>query len=438
MNSASASPTGVRWWIFGLSGAISWLLYLHRYSWGVLKTDFKRENRLDDVQMSWLDSAFLATYAFGQIPFGLAGDLLGPRAIMAVLIFLWSVSVALFAIIQGFWWLFILRLFFGFFQAGVYPLLSKVTRIWFPLAYRTSVQGFVTALGRVGGACAPLVIASLLIGFCELTWPNALLVVAGPGAVLAVAFWWTFRNHPAEHPWVNAAECREIGTDLVAAAGSPPAPVRLTPDNRLSFLVLLVYAFASTFADMLYVFWIPQFLEEAKELSKWEMGLFAPLPLLGGAVGGLVGGMLNDVLIRWTGRRRLGRSTVAFTGKFLAGILIAASVGVADGRLVMLVLLVSKFFGDWSLPTQWGTITDIAGPAAGTVFAVVNTVGAVAGFLASPAMAWTKETWGWEGLFFGVAAVYLIAAACWLVIDCTRRLDQETKPRGEASSLGGT
>ena len=96
----------------------------------------------------------------------------------------------------------------------------------------------------------------------------------------------------------------------------------------------------------------------------------------------------------------------------------------ADGEAVMLALLACKFFGDWSLPTQWGTVTDISGRAAATVFAVVNTVGAVAGFVAGPAMALAKECYGWEGLFLGVAGLYLFAASCWLFIDCTRRLDQ--------------
>ncbi len=30
-------PTQVRWLIFGLACAVSWLLYLHRYAWGAIK-----------------------------------------------------------------------------------------------------------------------------------------------------------------------------------------------------------------------------------------------------------------------------------------------------------------------------------------------------------------------------------------------------------------
>src|SRR5262249_1878328 len=172
--------------------------------------------------------------------------------------------------------------------------------------------------------------------------------------------------------------------------------LRLTGSCMWTLSTLVVYAFLSTFADQLYVFWIPQFLIEGKGLKQAEMGLFAPLPLLGGALGGFLGGGLNDFLIRSTGSRRWGRSLVAFTGKLLAAVLIAASLMVSDGRLVMVVLLACKFFGDWSLPTQWGTITDIGGRASGTVFGVVNTVGAAAAFLAGPSMGYLKQHHGWE------------------------------------------
>ena len=94
-NASGNQPTQVRWIIFGLACAASWLLYLHRYAWGVVKPAFRAENpHLTDTEVGWLDSAFLATYAIGQVPGGAAGDLLGPRTVLTVLIFLWTVASA--------------------------------------------------------------------------------------------------------------------------------------------------------------------------------------------------------------------------------------------------------------------------------------------------------------------------------------------------------
>src|SRR5262249_52966643 len=64
-------PTRVRWVIFTLSCVTSWLLYLHRYSWGVIKPAFREEHpEYSDTDIGWLDSAFNATYAVGQVPGG--------------------------------------------------------------------------------------------------------------------------------------------------------------------------------------------------------------------------------------------------------------------------------------------------------------------------------------------------------------------------------
>ena len=74
----SQEPTTVRWLVFTLACAASFILYLHRYSWGVIKPALKHDYPdLTDTQLGWLDSAFNATYAVGQVPTGLAGDLFG-------------------------------------------------------------------------------------------------------------------------------------------------------------------------------------------------------------------------------------------------------------------------------------------------------------------------------------------------------------------------
>jgi sugar phosphate permease len=416
-------PPRVRWLILSLACAASWLLYLHRYSWGVLKPAFRREHPdLTDTEVGWLDAAFNAAYALGQIPGGLAGDAFGPRAILTALILLWSLAATGVAWASGFWGLFGARASFGLAQAGAYPVLSKGTRTWFPLSVRTSVQGLVTALGRVGAACSSLLLATLLMGLLGMSWQAALWVLAAPGVAVAVAFWVATRDGPREHPWTDPAGRGSLGAGPPPPVAGPGPALRWSGASLVTLGMLLLYSFASTFQDQLYVFWIPSFLVEGRGLDMEEMGLYTTLPLLGGAVGAILGGVLNDALLRATGHRRWARSGVGFTGKFLAAILVLVSVHVADGRLAMVVLFAARVFGDWGLATLWGAITDTAGRASGTVFGLVNAFGALGGFLAGPALGSLKQHHGWEGLFLGVALLCLLSAFCWLFIDCTRRL----------------
>ena len=76
---------------------------------------------------------------------------------------------------------------FGLSQAGTYPNLGKVTRSWFPLTIRTTVQGAVASLsGRAGGACASLVVATLLAVTLRLNIPVIIGTVLLVGALTFV------------------------------------------------------------------------------------------------------------------------------------------------------------------------------------------------------------------------------------------------------------
>jgi sugar phosphate permease len=427
-------PTRVRWLIFGLACTASWLLYVHRYSWGILKPAFRDDYpQFTNEDVGWLDSAFLITYAIGQMPGGMAGDRFGPRATVGIMVFAWSLASVAVAWVSGFWPLVGARAAFGLAQAGAYPVLNKMTRTWFPLATRTAVQGVVTAMGRVGAACAPVIIATFLLAEWDLSWQAALFVLSVPGILLALVWSLVVRDSPRAHPWTNAAEqalldhdgqapMPALAKEAVAVHAAHRPPLQLTAASLASLAMMLVYAFTSTFQDQFYVYWLPSFLREGKHLDNRTMGLFTPLPLLGGAVGGMVGGVLNDVLIRAWGNRRWARVAVAFTGKFTAAALVLVSMTVDDGRWVMVVLLAARVFSDWSLPTQWGAITDMGGRAAGTLFGLVNTVGVLGGFVANPVFGALRDAYDWEGQFVGVAAMCALAAMSWLFIDCTRRL----------------
>jgi sugar phosphate permease len=431
-------PTRVRWLIFGLACFASWLLYLHRYAWGIIKPAFREQYPdFSDIEIGWLDSAFLATYAFGQIPGGLAGDRFGPRVVLSILALVWSLATLGVAWTTGFWRLMAARATFGLAQAGVYPVLSKVTGTWIPRPVRTFGQAVVTTMGRIGGACASVIIATLLMGVLALSWQAALVVVTVPGVILGIGFWVAMRDRPRVHPWTNAAEQELLGDTSpppahagAVAAGDPP--IRPTPTPRpaleltgaslFSLAMMFLYTFTSTFQDQFYVFWLPSFLKEGCGFDNKAMGLLAPLPLVGGAAGGLIGGLLNDCLIRRTGSRRWSRSLVGFTGKFVAGSLVLLSIQMADGRMALAALVAARVFSDWSLPTQWGAVTDMGGRATATVFGIVNTVGALGGFVAGPIFGWLKQEYSWDGLFYGVAAMCVFAAFTWLFIDCTKRV----------------
>lgn len=422
-----AKPTNIRWAVFGLACSTSWLLYLHRYAFAIIKPELVKEWNLDKVQLGLLDSAFSLSSTFFQFPLGVASDLAGVHLMLTGLILLWCLGLGLHAWAKSPDQLWYARLTLGIGQSAVYANLSRLAQTWFPAPIRTTLQGLagITA-GRLGGMCAYLLLGSLLLGRFHLDWRSAIYVLVAGGLVFAALFAILFRNSPRNHPLVNAAEAAQLDPTTAEPTVRPPQLSigqllrSIRPRAFINLIVLNIQTILSTLADNIYSNWIPLFLWEVHHLKFGEMGIYSSLPLLGGAIAGFAGGLLNDLCIARTGNRRWSRTAIAAVGKGLAAILLLMALAWYDNPYVFCILLFAvKFFGDWSLATSWGVVTDIGGRATASVFAFNNAVAGI-GLIAAPVLfGYLAQHYGWIAVFITVAATYLLCAASWLAIDCT-------------------
>lgn len=428
-------PTNVRWLIFALSCGASFLLYLHRYTWGFIKLDIQREFGWDPKTLGLMDSFFLVTYAGGQIPSGMLCDWFGAHALLGTSIVCWSLGLLGVVVATGAVSMACARLAFGAGQAACYPVLNKVSKNWFPLATRTTAQGWIASFfGRGGGAMAYLLFGTVLLGWLELPWRWALFVLTLAGLAFGVVFILLFRNAPREHPWANEAEAELVTAGDPLAAQASHSHLRWTAIvTSPNVWFIFFYAVMANLADVIFVYWVPLYLRTVKEVQVTSAGWMAALPLVGGAVGGATSGWFQSYLIRRTGSRRWARRAAGATGYLCAALAMWASLSMDAALAVMCIFLVAKFFSDWSQPAVWGTTSDIGGRNAATVFAWINTVGAIAGIVAGPLIGWILEYYsggkeptleGWNALFLIVGLEYLAAASVWLLIDCTKVLDE--------------
>src|SRR5262245_47539265 len=218
-----ARPTNVRWVVFSLAFGTSWVLYLHRYAFSLVKKPLQQKFDWTETELGLLDSAFFLCYTVFQIPAGIVADVLGARYFLAGMILLWSVALALHAAAPGLAAMWGARGVFGAAQAGAYAVLSRVTRFWFPLSVRTSVQGWIAVFaGRLGGASPNVLFATFLVGTLHTSWQTSLWLFAAVGVVLAGLFALLFRDSPREHPWVNEAEA-----DLIEGPRAPGGAAKL-------------------------------------------------------------------------------------------------------------------------------------------------------------------------------------------------------------------
>lgn len=450
----------VRWQIFALACGASFLLYLHRYSWNLVGPKLQSDLSFSNTEVAFLFSLFYYTYSSGQIPSGMIIDRYGPHRLLTALIVAWSLAATAIAHTTQLTWLGLCRLVFGAAQAGCYPALSKVTQQWFPIGYRTSLQGWIaTTFGRSGGAMSPIIIGTIMMGWWGMSWQTAVTCLGGIGLVYAILFWRIFRNTPQEHPDVNQAELALILGGAQATSGDPLAgsassshrsttagdklPTVLSPRlvlrNR-SMRFFVSQQFLDAGSDVAFVSLIGLYFLKARGLDIASTGWLASLPLWGGALGGIAGGWLNDRGIRALGSRRWARSLVGFLGKLLGCIMLLLVVKQNSPLGAGLCLMAAKFFSDWSQPTTWGTCTDLGGRFSATVFSIINTAGTLGGVVMplvfGGLLDWfTRQstiegqivaTTDWGPLFYLLSGMYLASGLCWLLVDCTKQLEPQS------------
>ena len=375
MTTTASPPTKVRYSVIGMATLVAFLMYLDRIclSWIVGSDSFKHEINLTDWQMDWIKGSFFWAYALAQVPAGWLSDRYGTRVLMTVYIALWSLFTVATSLSEGFITLAIARIGCGLAEAGAYPASSSILTRWSHANWRGMGSSIISTGGRIGGAVAPWLTASVVIALFH-NWRYVGWIYGSTGIAVAIGFWVVFRDRPREHPWANEAE------RALLEEGRARQPERREPPKRFPWKAVLSSRslwFASLYQLTTNIGWVflvtslPTYLKAVKHMSDADNGLISTKALLLGIVGLPLGGMLTDY---WTKKYgpRLGRMLPLVLTRIVA---VAAyfAVMAADTPLQMFAAFGSlALFVDMGMPAMWGLMQDISGRHQAQLFGWAN------------------------------------------------------------------
>jgi MFS family permease len=410
-----------RRFVLGFLAALSAITFLDRMAIAVTGTPIQKDLGITPAQWGWVLGAYTIAYAVFEVPSGAMGDRHGYRKELRRITIWWSFFTALTAACRNVWQLAGARFLFGLGAAGAYPNMTGVLYRWLPARERARGQGVIWAASRFGGAMAPLLLvpANRVLG-----WQGVFVVLGAIGFVWAIAWSRWFHDRPADQPGITEAEVAEIGSDGVAGhSGTPWRKLLGLPQLWLIALAYLFYAFGSWF----FFGWFPIWMVKGAGFTQAEMGVYASIPFLLGMVGNLIGGVLCDRLAARIGIRNAYRliASVCLTGT--AALLVAMSLA-TDKFLIVALAGAAFMVMDLMLPAAWAMCMAIGGRYGGTASGVMNTAGNLGGFVCSVAFGYVVTATGNYDLpLQGVAAMVLVAAGIFALIDCTRGFDDKAK-----------
>jgi ACS family glucarate transporter-like MFS transporter len=443
-DSPDGAATRVRYYIIALSMCMSLILYLDRFAVSSIAATLMNDLHLTKEQFGQRNMYFFWLYALFQVPAGALADRYGARRMLALYVIAWSLATMALGLVQGLVGLLGVHAIMGVAQAGAYPAAGSYLKRWANPTARAKANSLVAAGGRIGALVAFAMTAwiGLLIKDMlpiEQGWRGTFLLYGLIGISWTALFWWYFRDQPAEHAGVSAAEAHLIGKEPVASDTSrlPIAAMLSSPNVWLlsvsGFLTNVGWIFLTAwqtvyilenFSPQLQKLY-PEITTEAgkKAFAEVTAGRLTAFAFCAAIAGGICGGIAADYL-----RRRLGpiwgrRAPGLFAGG-VAGLLYLVCPWITDVWLFVGVMLIVSFTIDFGLGSLWATYQDIGGRHVGSVLGFANMWGNFGAGLCGWYYGRLADSKDWPTVFF-ISAVGLFAmAACWLLVNPTITLTE--------------
>jgi ACS family glucarate transporter-like MFS transporter len=408
----------IRWRIFAILFGFGFVAYVQQKSITVAAASMMPELGLSQLQIGWLEQAFVWGYAIFQMPGGIFGQRLGARrtfVIIGLTAFLATIATplapnltsggALFVALLG------VQLLLGCSQGAIFPVSAGVFEAWFPPKRWAFVQGFQTMGLGLGAALTPPLIANLMTRF---GWQRALLWASLPALGLIAVWAWYGRNTPREHPSVCAQELLEIGNQ-------PQVDSKISLKQLLGLLgnrnVVLLFV---SYMSMNYTFyllsnWVFLYLVQERQFSLLESGWLATVPPLAAALGAGVGGLITGMLAQRFGNR-WGYRIVPLVAMPAAAALLWYAVNTSNPYLAVAAL--ATCFGSVELTEGafWGGAMTVGRGDTMAVCGFMNTGGNLGGIISIPIVAYFSGHHAWSAAFIIGIGFAIVSAAAWLAI----------------------
>jgi sugar phosphate permease len=416
---STATPTSGRWIVLGLLCLLSGILYMDRICFSQAVTPMSRELGLSKQQIALVMMAFTLAYGLFEIPVGRWGDRSGTRGVLARIAVTWSLFTALTGACTGLLTLIVVRFLFGAGEAGAYPNSARVLARWFPDTERGRAQGLLLASAQVGSMAA-MPIAAYLIEYAGWRWMFATFGLLG--VIWATVFYWWFRDDPAEHFAVNAAERQIIGGGRAApATRHDPIPWRLVRSNFSVWLLGAIMTCAA-FNSYFYYSWFPTYLKEARGVTNIASGWLTALPYVGTGLGMLLGGGIAEWIARRCENRDRATRAVGGTVYLLAAGCLWLAVRRDEPAELVALAAASCLCMSTTLPLWWSCAIRISGRHVGALFGLMNMVGGVGAMSSQYFIGWfTDRSKGlgyegraqWDPAFTVYVTMLAVGAVCW-------------------------
>ena len=400
-----------RWTICTLVFFATTVNYLDRQVIGILAPILKEDLGIGEAAYGDIVSAFQLAYAIGMLLAGRIIDKLGTKIGYAVAFIGWSLAAMAHALAKGAFGFGAARAALGLTEAGNFPAAIKTTAEWFPKRERALATGIFNSGTNVGAIVAPIVVPWLTINW---GWQAAFIATGAIGLVWLI-FWFIFYEVPEKQKRLLKGELAYIKSD------SEEEAVEQVPWAQLLKYRQTWAFFAGKFLTdpiwWFYLFWIPKWLADVRNLDIKQFGLPLVVIYTGTTIGSIFGGWLSSFLIKrgWAVHRARATAMLVFAC-LVVPIVFAQASGIGFWSAIALITLAAASHQAWSA-NIFTTVSDMfPKKAVASVTGIGGFAGAIGGMLVAQLAGRILEFWEKQGnIQVGYYILFIIAGSAYLI-----------------------
>lgn len=256
-------------------------------------------------------------------------------------------------------------------------------------------------------------------------WRPVMYIYGFVGLFVAGAFWYFYRDTPAQHPSCNDAE-RALIRGHVAAEGAGTQVAGAIPWGRIlkSFSIWCdcIVQIGTNVGWTFIVTWLPRYLSEVHQAPLIDRALMTSLPMIFGIAGNFAGGWLTDwAVTRWG--LRWGRACpIAFTRFLCAGAFLLCLW--ADSAWAVTGLMCVMAFGtDLGTASIWAFCQDVGGRFVGSILGWGNMWGNLGAAVSPILLNEVIKHFSWDAMFLTCAASFAIVGFLAFGINAEEQID---------------
>lgn len=348
-----------------------------------------------------LGALFFLGYFLFQIPAAWYAEARSAKRLMFWSLLVWGVLATLTGVIRNIGLLYVDRFLLGVAESVVLPGMLVFLSHWFTSAERSRTNAFL-----IIGNPVTVLWMSVVSGYLanSLGWRGMFIVEGLPAIIWAFLWLRLVHDEPDQAPWLDPRELDSLNRQL----SEEQRVLKPVENYRKAFksptiIALSIQYFCWSIGVYGFVIWLPSMLETGSKLGIVDVGWLSAVPYLVATVLMLIVSHFSD---------RLGRRK-PFIWPFLivGGIAFAGSYAVGGSNFwlsfTLLVIAGGAMYAPYGPFFAWFPET-LPRNVAGGAIALINSFGALGGFVGSYVIGWLNAATGTPALSYLLMASTLL------------------------------